>query len=1199
MTIAASPIRRILIGILPSAILGLVAFVVYAYQSHALADYEINRSFRALNMMGNQIKSGLNAEEDAVVRTGREVGSKDGFTTGMTFVSLPLSAGASGKPSDWKKWTVDLAKMVEPLMRMDVFDSVLVATQDGTVLAQDPGMLFRIDQLQALMLARIGTGKAADTPRSGGTDKNREPPIALRSESFPVRLGEDDYTVFLHPVSLRQRSENGKGIVKLVVAGIAKRAEFSPVNLLNPAYLEFLFIFCITLLAGLPLQRIFSLIPGQRFRRRDGVLILGSGVVLVSMLTCWLLDFYYDSVWNSDVDSHLTRIAGKISDNFRAELKEKYDALICLDWQMEQQASQLKEVCLQMPEVRETQKGQKLVDVLVDHREFPFETAEWLNQYGTQRIKWTVRDAINSFGQRKNRAYFQDLKHGSKNTYEFEETLGSTFSLQRLHTWEDGKYLTVMGIPMNPPKKPCLTTRVAGFQTISVGPIILPPNIQYAVVDGEGVVLYHGNETRVLVENFADECERSSGVVAARIKMASRKDCAGEGELSRSDCGPFEAEYEGKHRRMYVQALAVKGLPWSVVVYADANKLEQQEGRVLRKALFFFLLYGLTVGTVLLMLYLDRRRWWVAPPWSEVPARLAFLFAILLCIIVCFALLVTSPRIFIVIGSAFFWPIAGIGAAAFALTTKFRLPVWLQPTKDSRPWLIHSFTQLRWPQFSAAVSLVVLVSILPCFAFWKAAFTLHREKTIRQGQVELSNSLEMRSARLAKQYEGIRFVKERKDGSEQSNDKERQTFLRSRDPLADPSAKTPDLYLNVFFNSSIQKPPLGPCNANTGTIEKIEQGFRRISMLLEDPEDKRWQRCGERLFLRRTDPTLPVLVSNLPPPVLPANGTVLAQTSILLVLFCTLLYFALCRLLYLDRRSVLFATSESPRKLSVRNLLLTGAPNTGKSEALKEQKDFSVINLFDYNYESLMELATPATWPDAAKTYAIDQLEYGIDDPKLNGAVLFLLERLVFRSTKRVVVISNVNPILYMRNDDQFSRTQVERWVDRLASFQIRDFGTKEDFTIQKDAFAQTYHAVWRSCSRQERAVLLNLAKDGLVNPKDRALLGELRRRGIVLKNPFLCFRDPDFGEFIRSVYGPEQLASWDEAMRGSSGVSSWNLFLGLFVLVGIGLSFKGYEALGPVIASVSGAINLLVTVKNQVASQSVKTGDNASAKTA
>ena len=102
-----------------------------------------------------------------------------------------------------------------------------------------------------------------------------------------------------------------------------------------------------------------------------------------------------------------------------------------------------------------------------------------------------------------------------------------------------------------------------------------------------------------------------------------------------------------------------------------------------------------------------------------------------------------------------------------------------------------------------------------------------------------------------------------------------------------------------------------------------------------------------------------------------------------------------------------------------------------------------------------------------------------------------------------------------------------------------------------------------------------------------------------MLKNPFLCFRDPDFGEFIRSVYGPEQLASWDEAMRGSSGVSSWNLFLGLFVLVGIGLSFKGYEALGPVIASVSGAINLLVTVKNQVASQSVKTGDNASAKTA
>jgi hypothetical protein len=103
------------------------------------------------------------------------------------------------------------------------------------------------------------------------------------------------------------------------------------------------------------------------------------------------------------------------------------------------------------------------------------------------------------------------------------------------------------------------------------------------------------------------------------------------------------------------------------------------------------------------------------------------------------------------------------------------------------------------------------------------------------------------------------------------------------------------------------------------------------------------------------------------------------------------------------------------------------------------------------------------------------------------------------------------------------------------------------------------------------------------MNPKNRDLLGELCRRQILVMKPILRFRDPDFAVFIRRVYGPDQLATWEQAMRGETGVSSWNLLLGFFVLVGIGLSFRGYETSGPIIASVSGAINLLVTVKDQL----------------
>jgi WD40-like Beta Propeller Repeat len=102
--------------------------------------------------------------------------------------------------------------------------------------------------------------------------------------------------------------------------------EISPIR--HPAYVKPGFLFVILLLAGWPLQKILSLNPGQRFRRRDGLLFLICGMVLTSMLTCLLLDFYYDSVWTIETDRRLTETADHISRNFKAELNSAYDKLV-------------------------------------------------------------------------------------------------------------------------------------------------------------------------------------------------------------------------------------------------------------------------------------------------------------------------------------------------------------------------------------------------------------------------------------------------------------------------------------------------------------------------------------------------------------------------------------------------------------------------------------------------------------------------------------------------------------------------------------------------------------------------------------------------------------------------------------------------------------------------------------------------------
>ena len=1194
--IASSSMRRVFIGILPSALLIAAAFIIYAYQSHALSDYQTSRNFRALNMMGNQIKSTLNAEEDVVTRSTTSISETASSPSKITFISTPITSQSSKVTHGQRKWTEDLAKVVEPLMRLDVFDSVLVARQDGTVLVQDPNMLFRVVDLRAL-LAGKPESKSGEQPLTD--TKNAD--IVPRSDTYTVRMGDDQYNVFVHPISLRQTEEGGKP-VKLVLAGVIRQDEFKPANFIDTAYLEFGFVLCITLLVGWPLQRIIGLSPGQRFRRRDGLLFLASGLCLVSMISCLFLDVYYDSIWDRDLDQRLARTAVQINDNFVAELKADYNYLLSLDDRAKEDATKLNEGCLKVAESREPPPGYSRSDVLVTDpkhplpttESYPFQTTEWLNSYGIQRIKWSTASDVGSFGDRRDRAYFQNLKHGAKSTYEIEP--GKQFSLQRLHSWETAQDLTVMGVPVDPPWSACIGTRVAGIRLQSVGSIVLPPNTEYVVVDGDGLVVYHANEARVQVENFVDECEDNKDAVATQVKKAAAKDCPGE------ECEPIEAKYQGKSRRMHVRPLDVNRLPWSVIVYSDLDELEHQKGRGLGETLIFFFIYLCSVSATLLVLYRTRRKWWAAPPWREVPARLACIFALLLILIIVFSWCLASARSAIVIGGAFLLPLVAIALTTATLTTKSPFPSWFKSSKTGETWPLRHFSQLGWPQFSAAVALVILVAILPCLSFWKVAYAHQREEAMREGQLELAKRLELRNVQLTKRYEKVRFAGIGKDGSEQEHEEARAAFLRSRDPLVTSNAYAPDLYYQAFFDSTVR--PDNPdkpsdCKQSAGVLDSIDRRLRLMDTLFKKSDDARWCTDGKSLVLLKTDPERASIVSVLPAGELAADGWVLTKMSGLLVLFCAVMYFAVCRLLHLDRKSLQRPDTPGGEKRLAHNLLLTGAPGSGKSALLQKHTEFHIIDLHDHSPDSLANFAAQSPWAGTPPVFAIDHLDYEIDDPQWNGAILKLLERLVGKSSKSVILVSNVNPILYLRSanmplwrpestDPAFSHLY-ERWVDLLASFQIRSIDKNEDFSIRNDASAQTYQAVWRSCSWQERSVLLNLAQDGMVNPKNSDLLGELCRREILVMKPILRFRDRDFAPFIRRVYGPDQLATWELAMRGESGVSSWNLFLGICVLVGIGLSFKGYQGLGPIIASASGAINLLVTVKSQFAGQASK----------
>jgi hypothetical protein len=85
------------------------------------------------------------------------------------------------------------------------------------------------------------------------------------------------------------------------------------------------------------------------------------------------------------------------------------------------------------------------------------------------------------------------------------------------------------------------------------------------------------------------------------------------------------------------------------------------------------------------------------------------------------------------------------------------------------------------------------------------------------------------------------------------------------------------------------------------------------------------------------------------------------------------------------------------------------------------------------------------------------------------------------------------------------------------------------------DAAEPYYRSMWELCSREERLVLIQLAQEGLVNPRRVELVRRLARRGLMLFDPRLRLMNESFQRFVRSVEAPERIAEWERTTEGMS----------------------------------------------------------------
>jgi len=80
------------------------------------------------------------------------------------------------------------------------------------------------------------------------------------------------------------------------------------------------------------------------------------------------------------------------------------------------------------------------------------------------------------------------------------------------------------------------------------------------------------------------------------------------------------------------------------------------------------------------------------------------------------------------------------------------------------------------------------------------------------------------------------------------------------------------------------------------------------------------------------------------------------------------------------------------------------------------------------------------------------------------------------------------------------------------------------------------YQLLWTSCTRSEKLVLIQLAQEGLVNPKNRETLDELVAKGLVLTGPVPTLFNITFRDFLQGIERSSVVQEWER----TEGTGLW-----------------------------------------------------------
>jgi len=1108
----------------------------------------------------------------------------------------------------------DLDMLINSLLGppdLSPFDVVLVARSNGNVIFQK--------SLSGIEVAQINNLEDASGATKGSPDKHID--IGLLSPASrleEVKIAGARYRLYSQPLQIGFLPANppGKSAENVsgpwVLCGLVRADRFRSESQLIP-YAYILMILAAILLAAIsyPFLRLYLSNPGERLRARDVTITAVLACLATAVLTVSFADAYY---WNNyfgpATDREMGKLANAINKNFEREKNAAYAQLEDLEANHPELRPNLDQLEAKAQANADHRSHVTLLDNgtcdppeacrvnLLDNddehpslEQYPLQKypypffVSWSDPDGNQLVKWTTRKRPTPFIPLDDPSvpYYPDVKRAIKSQGE-SLTIDPAHGIGSQYSPTTGQNITLFWRIMeeNATKWKLCASLVT--QPISVFNAVLPGGFQFAVLTPEGTVVFHSDPTRNLRENFFAEADQNPDL-RSRVRMRA--------------AGTVVANYMGRPHRMYVQPMDAANQDGllTIVVFRNLHLEETMNLEILSLVSIMFLLYVGAITLVLVLADWIRRgqatRNWLWPDsrradkyvWTALANGVAVVLVVLLS-------RWTSPLVLLLCASLIPAAVLVLNLAIVAGRDDPQAPT--DQTGGAR--------STRWQSayLVAALTLLVVVVVLPCLCFFKVAATFAHKLFVEHAQLRLADDLENRALSMQSLYQDVSLGRRAK--KEVLGGPEGQHAGNLLDTAKDQSS--PVFSYHEILNTSVcreqdsshdltgdSKETIPDCHAAglqadensflSGISFSYNEGAADDRHLAEGKSDLvSWTLSPSghtrilKLTIHREGKQDRVIASLWEPFYFPWERW---SWWICILVFLGVLYWlvrlSLTRIFLLNLKvpavATNFASGLSPASLMANlpiNLLIIGPESSRPISDLIKRSDVQVHEAREL-LGALTAGAKPADGTEPSKSIS-DQIEGIIRDghplvlrnfeglpdnaesaANANARLMSLLSGLA----NSVIIISDLDPSLMT------SIEASERWRVLLRSFVRIDLNTKppqrineDDADYQSRVSADSYfHWLFSGLSRPEKLVMLQLAKENVVNPNSFRIVYELMEQGMVERRwGLLMVKNNDFATFLQHAVPHDTVKSWEKQIAGTRPASlQWSL-----AILGVGV---------------------------------------------